>query len=415
MADQSIQFPADFWWGVAGAAHQVEGGNVNCDSWLLEHLPDSPYVEPSGDACDHYHRYEEDIAQIAALGFNTYRFSIEWARIEPEEGEFSTAALDHYRRMLAACHEHGLKPIVTYHHFTSPRWFAAKGGWEVMANAEYFGRFCERATARLGDLIGAACTLNELNLGIYLQQVGIFPPDDAGRNSAIRAAAAKALGSETFSAFPFCLDQGKARDVLLRAHRLGVEAIKSQRPSIPAGMTLALSDFQAKPGGETLRDQLRRESAEVWMDAAKQGDDFIGVQTYSRVLVGAEGVLPAPEGAELTQMHYEFYPEALEGAIRHAAAYTGLPVIVTENGVGSEDDTRRVEYVRRALRGVHKCLDDGIAVRGYCYWSIFDNFEWLSGYGPKFGLIAVDRATQIRTPKPSAAWLGQVARSGGLQ
>lgn len=179
----ALSFPNGFLWGVAGAAHQVEGNNVNSDTWLLEHTPGSPFVEPSGDACDHYHRYPSDIALIASLGFNTYRFSIEWARIEPEQGEFSYAALEHYRRMLAACHEHGLTPIVTYHHFTSPRWVAARGGWEVMANAELFARFCEQATAHLGDLIGAACTINQPNIGLLLQQMGIMPSDEVLANA----------------------------------------------------------------------------------------------------------------------------------------------------------------------------------------------------------------------------------------
>lgn len=166
---EPVTFPEGFMWGTAGAAHQIEGGNVNCDSWVLEHVPSTPFAEPSGDACDSYHRYPDDIALIAELGFNTYRFSIEWARIEPEEGEFSIAALEHYRRMLIACHEHGLTPIVTYHHFTSPRWFAAKGGWENLDNAPLFARYCERATAHLGDLIGAACTINEPNVGLLIQ------------------------------------------------------------------------------------------------------------------------------------------------------------------------------------------------------------------------------------------------------
>src|SRR4051812_34563611 len=202
MADQ--KFPDSFLWGVAGAAHQVEGGNVNSDAWVLEHIPNSPYVEPSGDACDHYHRYPQDIALIASLGFTTYRFSIEWARIEPEPGEFSFAALEHYRRMLAACHEHGLTPIVTYHHMTSPRWFAAKGGWEVLGNADFFARYCERATAHLGDLIGAACTLNEPNLGLLLQAWGFMPPDSVIAAAPYRAAAAKAIGSDQFAAYPQC-------------------------------------------------------------------------------------------------------------------------------------------------------------------------------------------------------------------
>lgn len=409
---EQLTFPEGFLWGTAGAAHQIEGNNVNSDSWLLEHIPGSPFVEPAGDACDSYHRYPDDIALIASLGFNTYRFSIEWARIEPEEGEFSPAVLEHYRQMLVLCHEHNLTPIVTFHHFTSPRWFAAKGGWEVAANAELFARYCERATKHLGDLIGAACTLNEPNVGLLIQNMGFMPPDDQIVNAPYRAAAAKACGSDTFAAFPYCHQQ-RARDTFIRAHRLAVEAIKSGPGEFPVGITLALSDRQALPGGEAARDQARREIDDVFLDVTRN-DEFIGVQTYTRARYGAEGMLPPEDGVERTQMGYEFYPEALEGTIRYAAAYTGLPVIVTENGIGTEDDRRRIEYVRRALQGVHRCLQDGIPVRGYCYWSIFDNFEWAQGYRPTFGLVAVDRVTQVRTPKPSAHWLGSVVRANAL-
>ena len=145
-----MSFPDGFLWGTATSAHQVEGGNVYNDCWLLEHVPGTHYGERSGDACDHYHRYREDIASIAALGLGAYRFSVEWSRIEPEEGEFSRAALDHYRRMLDACHEHGLVPLLTLHHFTSPRWVAGDGGWKEPRTAERFARFCERTHAAPG-------------------------------------------------------------------------------------------------------------------------------------------------------------------------------------------------------------------------------------------------------------------------
>lgn len=406
-------FPTGFLWGLAGAGHQIEGGNVNSESWLLEHTPGSPYTEPSGDTCDHYHRYPQDIALLASLGFNTYRFSLEWSRIEPEEGEFSVAALDHYRRMLAVCHEHNLTPIVTYNHMTVPRWFAAKGGWEVIENATLFARYCARATAHLGDLIGAACTVNEPNLGLLLQKMGILPPDNVIVSAPFRLAAAKVAGSDTFVSFPNCCQQALTRDTYLKAHTLAVEAIKSGRGSFPVGLTLAMTDHQAVPGGETVRDLARREIEDVFLDVAR-ADDFIGVQTYTRGRYNAEGGLPPEEGVERTQMGYEFWPEALEATIRYTAAYTGRPVIVTENGIGTADDTRRLEFVRRALEGVHRCLADGIDVRGYCYWSIFDNFEWALGYRPQFGMIAVDRTTQERTVKPSAHFLGSVARANAL-
>ncbi len=142
-------FPAGFLWGAATAGHQVEGGNVNADIWPLEWAHDSIFAEPSGDACDHYHRYPEDVATLAELGLNAYRFSLEWARIEPEPGYFSVAALDHYRRMIDSCLEHGVTPVVTYSHFTLPRWLAARGGWSASETPERFGDFAARATVHL--------------------------------------------------------------------------------------------------------------------------------------------------------------------------------------------------------------------------------------------------------------------------
>ena len=409
-----IEFPKDFLWGTATAAHQVEGNNVNSDVWVLEHVPGSPYVEPSGDACDHYHRYREDIALLAELGFNMYRFSLEWARIEPEEGEFSRAILEHYRDMLRACHEHGITPMVTFHHFTSPRWLIASGGWESKDTPDKFARYCARTTDYLGDLIGAACTINEANIAPLITKLEFSPPPRQLHKEAWWSAAAKALGTSPrrFAPFLYAVSP-KAVDTILTAHRKGMEAIKSGRGDFPVGITLALLDIQAIEGGETLAAQMRHEINDVFLENLG-GDDFVGVQTYSRTRFGPQGLLPAEEGVELTQMEYEFWPEALEATIRYAAAKTGLPVIVTENGVSTTDDTRRVEYIRRALQGVTNCVNDGLPVRGYTYWSAFDNFEWSLGYRPTFGLIAVNRETQERTVKPSARWLGAIARANAF-
>ncbi len=388
----TIEFPEGFLWGTATAAHQVEGGNWNNDWWAWEHNPAGGCVEPSGDAIDHYHRYGDDIALLAELGFGTYRFSIEWSRIEPEQGEYSVAALDHYRRMLSTCHEHGIVPIVTFHHFTSPRWISHLGGWEEPDTADHFARFCGRATEHLGDLIGWGCTLNEPNIVALLGYLaGAFPP--GRRDPALRRA---------------------VNDNFIDAHAKATEAIKSGPGDFPVGMCVAMSDYQAVDGGEAKLQQIRRNMNDVYLEAAR-GDDFVGVQCYSRDRVGPNGIVPPPEGAELTLMGYEFYPESLEATIRYASQVTeGTPILVTENGIGTDDDARRVEYYRRALEGVRRCLDDGIEVRGYTAWSAFDNFEWALGYKPTFGIIAVDRTTQIRTPKPSAHLLGEVARTNRL-
>ena len=386
---EHYQFPKDFLWGTATAAHQVEGNNINSDNWLLEHMPGTIYQEPSGDACDHYHRYPEDIALLAELGFNMYRFSVEWARIEPEEGQFSLAELDHYRRMLAACHEHGITPMVTFHHFTSPRWLIAAGGWQNPATADKFARYCERTTRHLGDLIGAACTLNEANIGRLIRNM---MPQGGMMNQApwwTEAARLFGVSPDQFAPFIFSTSD-QAMEVMLSAHHKGVEAIKSGQGSFPVGITLALQDIQAGPGGEDLAARMRREINDVFLEAVR-GDDFVGVQTYSRTRYGPDGPLPSEAGVEGTQMDYEFWPEALEATIRHAIAVSGNPVMVTENGLATSDDTRRVAYIQRALRGVANCLKDGLDVRAYTYWSAFDNFEWMLGYRPTFGMIAVDR------------------------
>lgn len=391
------RFPEGFRWGTATAAHQVEGGNWNNDWWAWEHAPDTVCEAPSGDAVDQWHLYEQDIALNAALGFGNYRFSVEWSRIEPEPGEFSIAALDHYRRVCAACLANGIEPVVTFHHFTNPRWVAAEGGWHTASTVDRYLRFVERTVAHLGDLIGAACTINEPNIVAFIgYQLGIFPPglvDDG-----LYAAA-----MDNFSA----------------AHERVVPIIKAGPGDFPVGLTLSMSEYVAVPGDDVdalaRRDGLRREIEDRFLDLAR-GDDFIGVQTYSRTRVGAKGVLGAEEGVPVLPMGYEFWPQALEATIRRVWDHTegSIPIVVTENGIGTDDDSQRREYVRQALHGVLDCIDDGIDVRGYTYWSLLDNFEWAFGYRPRFGIIDVDRSTMRRIVKPSGEWLGSVARSNEL-
>jgi len=384
-------FPENFVWGTATAAHQVEGGNWNNDWWAWEHNPASPCVEPSGDACDHYHRYKEDIGLLADLGFNAYRFSVEWSRIEPEEGHVSRAALEHYRRMCGFCRDHGVTPIVTLHHFTTPRWVAHHGGWCDPTTVDRFGRFAEAVAGHLGDLVGWWCTINEPNVVSMLGfNAGLFPP---GRHD-------PALRREV-------------DEVFIEAHHRAAGALRAGPGEAPVGLTLSMADYVAVDGGDERLERRRRRREDVYLEAAR-GDDFIGVQTYTRALVGPDGDLPPEPGVETTQMGYEFWPQALEGTIRRAAEMTGLPVLVTENGIGTDDDTRRVAYTTVALEGVQRCLADGVDVRGYVHWSLLDNFEWVLGYSPTFGLVAVDRETMERRPKPSASWLGSIARANAI-
>jgi beta-glucosidase len=384
-------FPAGFLWGTATAAHQVEGGNWNNDWWMWEHDPTSPCVEPSGDAADHYHRYRQDIEALAGLGFNAYRFSVEWSRLEPEDGEFSLAELGHYRRMAEACRELGMTPVVTFHHFTTPRWLAAHGGWSHPETAERFGRFARWVAHGLRDVLDVVCTINEPNIVATMGYLtGLFPPGI--RDPEVRA---------------------NVNRVLIDAHHRAVAEVRDVAPNARVGLTLAMSEWTAVDGGDEMVEQLREPMEDVFLRAAMDGD-FIGVQTYSRNRVSSAGFLGPEPGAELTLMGYEFRPSALEATIRRAASVTGLPVYVTENGIATSDDVRRVAFIEEAIKGVRRCIDDGIDVVGYTYWSALDNFEWAFGYGPTFGLIDVDRRTQERTVRKSADVLGRIARSNGL-
>jgi beta-glucosidase len=410
----AYRFPEGFVWGAATAAHQVEGNNTASDFWVLEHTPGTIFAEPSGDACDQLHRYPEDIAMLRSLGFGSYRLSIEWARIEPEEGCFSAAALDHYRRVLACCHENGITPCVTFHHFTSPRWVAADGGWESEATVERFARYCERATAHLGDLIGLGCTINEANLPASLAQAGVLPPQGLKKIVPFLSEAARRCGTTLDRFGPFLMgDPFRTRDVMLAAHLRARDVIRSGPGDFPVGITLAMQDLVAESGGEANRDRARAEGQDLFLDAARD-DDFVGVQTYSRTRFGPEGPLPPEQGVPVLAMGYEFWPQALEGTIRYAAERSGVPVYVTENGIGTDDDAQRVSYYAGALSALVRCLEAGIDVRGYYAWSLLDNFEWTHGYGPRFGIVDVDRKTQKRTPKRSAGLLGAMANANAF-
>lgn len=409
-------FPAGFLWGAASAGHQVEGQNTSSDVWLLEHVEGSIFAEKSGDACDSYHRWPDDLDLVAGLGLNSYRFSLEWARIEPEPGEFSLAALDHYRRVLEGCHARGLTPIVTFHHFVSPRWLLGAGGWEAPETAERFAAFCGRATEHLGDLIGLACTMNEPNLPDLLAVLGVAGgPREARAHFPMFAHAAAALGVDPSTIAPFQLTSSdEAFAVKLAGHRAGRDAITAVRGDLPVGWTLANTDYHATEGAEDVVADIRARINGRYLVESRD-DDFVGVQTYNRTLLGPDGrPAPVPEGALLNSTGEEIYPWALESVIREAAEIAGVPVYVTENGLSTDDDTQRVAFFDEAIGCVARCLADGIDVRGYVAWTLLDNFEWIFGYGPKFGLAAVDRTTFTRTPKPSAAHLGGIARANGL-
>ena len=424
-----MRFPKGFLIGAATAAHQVEGNNIHSDYWAQEHMQFTSFNEPSGDACDHYHRFEEEIRLLAEAGLNASRFSIEWARIEPQPGVFDENEIGHYRKVLLCCREHGVEPIVTMHHFTSPKWLIEQGGWEVEGTVEHFARYCKYVVEKLGDLMHYVCTINEANMGIQVAaiarrytllmqrkmkaegqiQVGINL-----ENPMMARMKQQAMEHMRLFGTPqpqvFVAPRTPEGDLLvMKAHQAAKAAMKAVKPDLKVGITLSLHDIQPQPGGEAMAQKEWDEEFLHYLPYIRE-DDFFGLQNYTRTLMGPEGSLPVPQGAETTQMEYEFYPQALGHVIRTVHRSLQIPIMVTENGVAVADDERRAAFIEEALKGVQGCAEDGIPVLGYMYWSLLDNFEWQKGFSMTFGLVAVDRATQQRTPKGSLAFLGSFTR-----
>jgi beta-glucosidase len=410
-------FPDGFLWGVATAAHQVEGNNVGCDSWLIEHLPGTLYREPSGDAVDFYHRYPDDIAVIAALGLNAFRFGVEWARIEPEIGEISTAALDHYSRVVDTCMHHGIEPVLTLHHFTSPQWLIRhNGGWRSGETAQRFADYAATVMARLGDRVTWVCTINEANTPALLTAGGLLPKSWMAKLVETNSLAAKAFGVSEDDFCPFfpAASNDKAVEVVGQAHRLAVDSIHAVAPGAKAGITLALQQIAAEPGGEEMADVADNFVNRRYLCDVGVLGDFVGVQTYTRIVFGPDGVKP-PTG-RISDNGLELAPGALTATCRQAQQLTGLPVLVTEHGVDFDDtnDDLRAALIEDTLRELAPAIAGGLDVRGYLHWSLVDNFEWFNGYHGHFGLLGNDRATQRRWIRPSAIRYGAIARANGF-
>jgi beta-glucosidase len=409
-APKTKAFPRGFLWGAATAGHQVEGNNIASDLWLLENIKPTVFAEPSGDAVNSFELWPVDLDIVKQLGLNSYRFSIEWSRIEPEQGLISIAMLDHYKAIIEGCRARGLTPLVTFNHFTTPRWFAALGGWSNADAPSLFAAFCDRAARHLASGIGYAMTLNEPNLAGLLQT--FLPPPLFAADQAMLDAAAKKLGVPKYLSGN-TLNLGPAEfERLIEAHKAGRAAIKAVRSDLPVGVTLAMFDDQAV-GKNSVRDQMRQKLYGRWLEAAK-GDDFLGVQNYERTVWDDKGKVPPPANSVRNWGGAEVYAPSLAGAVRYAHSVTKLPIIVTEHGVGTPDDRIRAELIPAALTALKAAIDDGVPVKGYVHWSLLDNFEWIFGYKPTFGLVAVDRTTFKRMPKPSAAIYGAIARANSL-
>lgn len=404
-----IKFPKDFLWGAATSSHQVEGDNLNNDWWEWERQGKSK--EPSGKACRHYTLYREDLDLAKQLGHNAHRFSVEWSRIEPKEGVFDPQELEHYRRVIRAVKERGMEPLVTLHHFTSPQWFAARGGWENRGLVKYYLRYVEYIVGNLASDVRFWITINEPNIYAYLSYVtGVWPPQKKEPLAACRV-----MGN------------------FAQAHINAYRAIKGiyKKNGLAEPMISIAQNMQAleacSPGIRNklavyLRDRIFN-FAFINKVARKKALDFIGLNYYNRGLVEVRGWgvrnlffdlcesnhKPLPRNS----LGWDIYPEGLYLLLRKLKRYR-LPVFILENGICTEDDALRWDFIRAHLDSAYRAIKDGVKVMGYIYWSLMDNYEWDKGFAPRFGLIGIDYATYERKVRPSAEKFAGACRTGSL-
>ena len=424
-----MNFPENFLIGAATAAHQVEGNNAHSDCWALENIKHTDYLEKSGLAVDHYNRFEEDICLLAQAGLNAYRFTIEWARIESEEGKFDEKEIEHYRNVIRACKKNNVEPMVTLHHFSSPVWLIRKGGWEATTTPDDFARYVEYVISKLGSELTYVCTINEANMGLQIAaiakrymkemlrggkkkkqntdgqvQMGMNLETMLKNMALAKKEKLEVVGTKDPKVFQ-SMRTANGDLLIMKAHTKARDVIRRLAPHIKVGLTLSLHDVQPFAGGEKQAQKIWAEEFTHYLPYIND-DDFLGVQNYTRTLVAKSGDIGVPEGAQTTQMSYEFYPEALGHVLERVAKDFKHDLIVTENGIATNDDTERCEFIRRAMRSVDECLKKGLPVKGYFHWSLMDNFEWQKGFYMHFGLIAVDRKDMSRHPKESLSLLG---------
>ncbi len=428
MARACFTFPSSFLFGTATAGYQVEGGSLNTDFWQWEHQPGRIAAdERSGPACDWWHgqRWRDDFDRAAADGHTALRMSVEWSRIEPEPGRWDEDALDHYRQMVVGLRQRGLTPLVTLHHFVNPLWTVSDGRhiWEDGSGTEAFARYARKVVEALGSHVDLWATINEPNVYYYNGwMAGAFPPGD--RPSIGRA-------------------MQVARNLLL-AHAAAYQAIHDVqphalvglpihfRPTLPAHPGFLLDEWVARTQFELFSSlfndaistgRMRRPfGTSLAVPEARGTLDYFGLNYYTTDLVRFDptslaelfGRRSFPSGAEVDDAGwYASYPPGMFSALTWARKQH-LPIYITENGIGDAEDRMRPRYLIEHLRQIWRGVNFNWDVRGYFHWSLVDNFEWERGWTHRFGLYALDRVSQIRTPRRSAELYAAICRRRAL-
>jgi len=395
------KFPKGFYFGASTSAHQVEGGNVNnWSNWEKENAKrlakeekknvkfwDEKRLEGqkaknfiSGQAADHFNRFSEDFNLARKIGLNAYRFSLEWSRIEPEEGVFNEEALDYYHKMIRVLKAYNIEPFLTVWHWTEPLWFSALGGFKNKKAPKYFARFVKVVAERYKEDIKFWITLNEpeiYSMNSFLR--GIWPPQKRG-------------------IYNFYIVMRN----LAKSHRRAYRIIKKINPQAQVGIAKNNTYFEAA-NNKFINRTLKKLADKYWNDyflgKIAHRQDFIGLNYYFHDRI--DGSFRQNENRKVSDLGWELYPEGIYHVLKDLKKYN-KPIFITENGLADSEDKHRAWYIEEILKNVGRAIKDGVDVRGYFHWSLLDNFEWAHGFWPRFGLIEVDYETQGRTLRKSA-------------
>ena len=390
-------FPKGFYWGAATASYQVEGGIENTD-WAK--AAREGRVPECGRACDHYNRYEADFDLAKELGHNAHRFSIEWARIEPEEGQWNYEEVEHYRKVIKALKDRGLKPYITLWHFTVPQWFADKGSFEYKNSPEYFARYAQFIAKELGDELDGLKTINEpivvAGLGWLKGNWPPFKQFSLVELNELTVSGDREMQRPVKSLFAYFTYRKVVKNIA-RAHILAYESIKAVQPNFDVSLVkhVVAFDANANPFNKIrawAEDQLLNHS---FLKKVHRYCDSFGLNFYHYVKFGNR------PNFEHSDMGWEMAPAGIYNALKVLWKYK-KPIFISECGVADYDDSHRAWYIEEQIKGVAHALQDGIDIRGHMYWSLMDNYEWALGFEKKFGLIEIDYDTLERKIRPSA-------------
>lgn len=396
-----LKFPEGFLWGAATSSHQVEGNNIHNDWWEWETRVRNP-ENRSGKAADQYFRYPDDFNLAQRLAHNAHRLSIEWSRIEPKEGEFDDAQIEHYLDVVKALKKRGIKVMLTLHHFTNPLWFSKKGGWELTNAPWYFERYVKKVVPELNKYVDLWITINEpaiLTWTGYL--IGYWPPQKISK-----MAATKVIWN------------------LAQAHKRAYKAIHSIVPKAQVGLAHNVISYNIFH-----RHSLLEACVEWFYDIVNnhtiyiltpKTHDFLGINYYYNQYISFNKKTILPNLVDIhkikqdvSDLGWEVYPEGMFDVLLDMSDYH-LPIYITENGIATTNDDRRVRFLLSYLKEIYHASKLGCDIKGYFHWSLIDNFEWADGFDPRFGLIEVDFHSQKRTIRPSAYVYREIIKHNGI-